>query len=159
MSCGAPQVPERVLLSVAERKRNEKRVDDLEAQLAQFVAKDLQSEMTTTTGSDSSKTFFKHVHRMDDTLGLLNSICTALAEVSSPHLLVLSSSPTAQSATSLTILLVFGSDTAKVKEVGNALKSKLNAKGGGQARWSGKFTGVWLDHREGNIVDEVLASI
>jgi len=155
MSCSTTVVPERVTQVVAERKRSEKRVEDLELQLAQFVAKELRAEIV----SSSSGTFVKHVHRADDTLGFLNSVSSALAEVTTPHVIVLSSSPTAQNATSTTILLVFGNDSGKVKEVGSALKNKLNAKGGGQGKWSGKFTGVWLDHREGIAVDEVLSSV
>ena len=41
MSCGAPQVPERVQQVVDERRRATKRVEDLEAELAQAVAAEL----------------------------------------------------------------------------------------------------------------------
>ena len=40
MSCGAPQVPERVQQIVDERRRATKRIEDLEAELAAYGACD-----------------------------------------------------------------------------------------------------------------------
>lgn len=75
-----------------------------------------------------------------------------------PYIVVLSSSPSTQTATSTSTVLVFGSDEAKVKEVGDALKTKLNVKGGGKGRWSGKFTGVWRE-KESRAVEEALGTL
>lgn len=72
-----------------------------------------------------------------------------------PYIVVLSSSPSTQTATSTSTVLVFGLDEGKVKEAGDALKTKLNVKGGGKGRWSGKFTGVWRE-KESRAVEEAL---
>ena len=70
------------------------------------------------------------------------------------------SSPSAQTTTSTTVVLVFGSDDKLVKEVGEGLKAKLNVKGGGKGpRWSGKFTSVWKDAREGAVVESLLGGL
>ena len=110
-----------------------------------------------------------HRHRVDDSanpLGFLTAISTAfMAEAAArdpppAYTVVLSSSPSMQTGTSTTVVMVFGSDDKRVKEVGEALKTKLGVKGGGKGtRWSGKFTGVWKDSREGAAVASVLESI
>ena len=165
MSCGAPQVPERVQQVVDDRRRATKRVEDLEAELAASVADRFLSSL-----SDEG-TLVRYEHRTDDAgnaLGFLSAITTRFAdrvaegekEKERPFLLVLSSSPSAQSAASTTVVLIFGSQDKKVKETGDALKSKLNVKGGGKgARWSGKFTGVWKDGREGAVVRDILSLV
>lgn len=159
LSCGLPQVPERVIQVVDERKKMTDRVDDVERELAGFLAKEIVKLV-------SNDTAVLHKHRTDDApnpLGFLTSISTALisefAALSAPphHLVVLSSSPSRQTAQSSTIVLVLGSDEKRVREVGDALKSKLSVKGGGKGvRWSGKFAGVWLDSREGEVVRQLL---
>ena len=160
MSCGAPQVPERVQQVVDERKKASKRVEDLEAELAASIAAELAS-----TAPRESGAIVLHKHRTDDSataLAFLSSITTAFStrvKEGVPFLLVLSSSPSAQTSTSTTVVLIFGSDD-KVKEVGDELKAKLNVKGGGKgSRWSGKFTGVWKDAKEGQAVESVLQSV
>ncbi|KAI0368082.1 alanyl-tRNA synthetase domain-containing protein [Pilatotrama ljubarskyi] len=164
MSCGAPQVPERVQQVVEERKKATKRVEDLEAELAAAIA----SELATTPPREGGQIVL-HKHRTDDSptaLTFLSAISTAFASKAAgraaptPYLVVLSSSPSAQSSSSTTVVLVFGSDDKKVKEVGDELRTKLNVKGGGKgSRWSGKFTGVWKDGREGAAVDDILESL
>lgn len=156
LSCGAPLVPERVNQLVNDRKRAEKRVDELESQLAGYIAADLGKELL--KAQETGKRFVKHLHRTDDTLGFLNSILNAFvaANEGADYLVVFSASPSAQTTASTTILLVFGSDAARVKKVGESLKLKLGAKGGGQGRWSGKFTGVWAEGRESVAVYDVL---
>lgn len=161
MSCGGPQVPERVEQVVDERKRAVKRVEDIEAELASVLAKDIIN-----SAPGEGKEIALHRHRIDDTanaLGFLSAISTAFVnEMSSkpdslPFLVVLTSSPSSQTATSTSVVLIFGSNEKKVKEVGEGLKKKSNVKGGGKGtRWSGKFTGVWKDSREGAAVAEVL---
>ncbi len=164
MSCGAPLVPERVQQIVDERKKVTKRVEDLEAELAASIA----SELASATPTEGGATVL-HRHRADDstnTLGFLFAITTAFANKvgekggAPPYLLVLSSSPSMQSSTSTSVVLIFGSDDKKVKGVGDILKEKLNVKGGGKGtRWSGKFTGVWKSAREGAVVAAALNSL
>ncbi len=153
MSCGAPSVPERVQQVVDERKKATKRIEDLEAELAASVATELAA-----TAPRESEGIVLHKHRTDDNtnaLGFLSSITTAFsAKVKEgvPFLLVLSSSPSAQTGTSTTVVLIFGSDDNKVKAVGDEMKAKLNVKGGGKgSRWSGKFIGVWKEAKEGQV--------
>jgi len=167
MSCGAPQVSERVEQVIEERKRAVKRVDDLETELAVAVAKQMLGALYANSGVK----FKIHNHRMDDTnnaLGLLSSISTAFGgEIAAapgtpvpPYLLVLSSSPSSQTPSSTSVVLVFGTDEKDVKAVGDLLKSKLGVKGGGKGtKWSGKFTGVWREAREGVEIDEILKGI
>jgi len=146
---------------VDERKRSEKRVDDLEFELAKHVAGDVLQEIK----SSEATLFAKHVHRTDDSvnpLGFLSAIATAFANVvpaERPFVVVFSSSPSSQTSTSASVLLVFGSDDKYVKAVGDLLKSKLNVKGGGKGtRWSGKFTGVWRG-REDSVISEVFHAV
>lgn len=147
---------------VDERRKAEKRVDEVEGELSRFIASDMIRELA------GPETFVKHLHRTDDTataLGFLSGISLAFtnAILASPelaqklYLVVLSSSPSSQTASSTSVVLVNGSDDKKVKEVGDALKSKLNVKGGGKGpKWTGKFTGVWKEGREDVAVQEVL---
>ncbi|KAH9483046.1 Alanyl-tRNA editing protein Aarsd1 [Psilocybe cubensis] len=162
MSCGPPLVPERVSQVVDERKKAEKRVSDTEQELAEHIARDLATKISTSEGSP----FKFHLHRTDDTsnaLGFLSSIAfalTAAAEPSRPYVVVLSSSPTTQTASSVSTVLVLGTTDSSVKAAGDGLKSKLGVKGGGKGpRWSGKFTGVWKAGKEDVVVQEVLDSI
>jgi len=161
LSCGAPQVPERIGQVLDERKRAEKRVDDLEFELAKHIAGDILQEMKSSEGA----LFATHVHRTDDSvnpLGFLSAISTAFAnivQVERPFVVVFSSSPSSQTSTSASVLLVFGSEEKYVKAAGDLLKSKLNVKGGGKGtRWSGKFTGVWRG-REDAVISEVFQAV
>ncbi len=175
MSCGAPQVTERAQQVVDDRRRATKRVEDLEAELAASVADRLLSSLP--DAGAGAGALVRHEHRTDDAgnaLGFLSAVTTRFAdrvvaerekgggtgERAPPFLLVLASSPSAQSAASTTVVLIFGSDDKKVKEVGDELKGKLTIKGGGKGtRWSGKFTGVWKDGREGAVVRGILDSV
>ena len=132
-------------------------------ELAGMLAKELLKEKA---GEEGSGGIVVYKHRTDDTpnaLGFLTAITTAftneVSTLTSPpsYLMALSSSPSSQSATSTSVVLLFGSDEKKVKEVGDALRSKLSVKGGGKGqKWSGKFMGVWLDNREGSSVRGLL---
>lgn len=141
-------VPERVTQVLDERKKAEKRVDELGMELARFIAEQLVIDMNQ---GDDAGLFKKHVSRTDDTanaLGLLSAISFAVADMEAskkqPYIVVLTSSPSSQTATSTTTVVVFGSDEKVVKEAGDGLKTKLGVKGGGKGiKWSGKFTGVW----------------
>lgn len=162
LSCGAPLVPDRVALVVDERKKAEKRSQDVEEELAKYVAADLHAEIEKT-----EKTLFvKHVHRIDDSssaLAFLSTISTHLAAKASTdksYLVVLSSTPSSLTSTSTSVVLVFGSDEALVKKVGDQLKTAVGIKGGGKGlKWSGKFTGVWKDAKEGSAIQKVLESV
>lgn len=168
LSSGLPVVPERVQQVADERKKAEKRVNEVETELASWIAKGLVAELCKDILEDK-RLWIKHLHRIDDTsnpLGFLSSIAFAISDemkamkADHPYLIVLSSSPSAQSPQSTTTVLIIGSDDKKVKEVGDALKSKLNIKGGGKGpRWSGKFGGIWRDTKEGEGVEGVLAEI
>ncbi|KAG6900937.1 hypothetical protein C0993_004374 [Termitomyces sp. T159_Od127] len=149
LSCGALQVPERVNQVVDERRRAEKRLGDVETELARHLANELMNEKAQTTNGDLFK---KIIHRSDDSgnaLGFLSAVSLAFTTLSvsaEPYLIIMVSSPSSQTATSTTIVLLFGSDDKKVKETGDALKSKLGVKGGGKGlKWSGKYTGVWRE--------------
>jgi misacylated tRNA(Ala) deacylase len=164
LSCGTPSVPERITQVIEERRRAEKRITDLELELAKNIANGMMLGMNAM--SDNTRPIYtKHVHRVDDTTngqGFLNAISLAFIaeQSSSPYLFVLSSSPSSQTPTSANVIVVFGSDEKKVKDAGEALKSRLSVKGGGKgARWSGKFTGVWKQGREDSIVEDVLRNI
>lgn len=135
------------------------RTDDIERELAGLLAKELANP-------DEDNTIVLHKHRTDDTpnpLGFLTSISSAFLTEIAPlipppsYLIVLSSSPSSQSGSTSATVMVIGSDEKKVKALGEVMKAKLAVKGGGKGvRWSGKFTGVWLDNREGAVVREAL---
>jgi misacylated tRNA(Ala) deacylase len=164
LSCGAPQVPERISQVIDERKKAEKRVDDLEAELAEFISKKLVKQAIDRQFDANQEIFAIHIHRNDDTLGFLFAITTGFAaEWSSSifglkqFLVVLTSSPTSQTSTSTSLVVIFGSNDETVKEVGDAVKTKIGVKGGGKGnKWSGKFIGVWKDSKESAGIDEVL---
>ncbi|TCD70424.1 hypothetical protein EIP91_003505 [Steccherinum ochraceum] len=165
LSCGAPLVPERVQQVVDDRRKATKRVDDLEKELAENIAAGLVSSVRENQGSSSVSGTYLRRQRIDDSpnpLAFLSLIAseftTKLAEsnIVTPTILLLSSSPSVQTSTSTTVVLVSGSDATTVKEVGDVLKTKLGVKGGGKGtKWSGKFTGVWKVSREGSTVDEL----
>lgn len=164
LSVGAPLVPDRVTQVVEDRKKAEKRVEDLEIELAKIITGDLVGEIKNSQGGQ----FKKHLHRTDDTgnaLGFLSAISFALADASSnmslgrPYLIILSSSPSAQTVTSTTIVVVLGADDKTVKAAGDALKAKLSIKGGGKGlKWSGKFIGVWKA-KEDSVIEDILKDL
>ncbi|KAF8627190.1 hypothetical protein AX15_004508 [Amanita polypyramis BW_CC] len=164
LSCGAPSVPERVTQVVEERKQAEKRVSDLESELAKVIANELVHDMDKPSNDAVYK---KHIHRVDDTmnaLGFLNAVSLAFLDKVSlsriPYLFVLSSSPSLQTPSTTNVILVFGSDDKSVRDAGEGLKSKLGVKGGGKgSRWSGKLRGVWKQGRENTLIEGVLSSL
>ena len=148
---------------VEERKVAEKRVADLESQLASTLARELLHTVSQVNEERASA----HFHRNDDPLAFLTAIAseftklwTASERASRQYLVVLTSSPTSQTASSSTLVLVFGSEDTGVKAVGEVLKLKLGVKGGGKGpRWSGKWTGVWKPAKEGELVDNAVRGI
>jgi misacylated tRNA(Ala) deacylase len=136
--------------------------------LAGWIGKGLKDDLVKDT-QDGTGLWKKHLHRIDDSsnpLGFLSAIAFAISdeaktkEVIASYLVVLSSSPSVQTANSLSTVLVVGSDDKKVKEAGEALKAKLSIKGGGKGpRWSGKFSGVWKDAKASVEIEEVLKGI
>lgn len=156
---------------VDERKKADKRIHDVESELAGWIGKDLVDELLKTTQETpgGAGLWKKHLHRTDDSsnpLNFLSSIAFAVSDeikakgVTTPFLFVLSSSPSAQTPSSLSTVLVLASDDKNVKEAGDGLRAKLGIKGGGKGpRWSGKFNGVWKDTKENIAVEEVLAGI
>lgn len=170
LSCGPPLVPERLTQVVEERKRADKRVGDLEGELAEHIARSLLDQSSKiTTPEESTKCAASHLHRIDDgtnALSFLSSIASSIANQAGqhlggrPYLFVLSSSPSTQTQTSSSTVLVIGSDEKSVKQVGDALKAKLGIKGGGKGpRWSGKWTGVWKATKENAVIAEVLNDV
>ncbi|TRM58787.1 hypothetical protein BD626DRAFT_409969 [Schizophyllum amplum] len=162
LTCGLPEVPARVATVVDDRKRADKRVADAEGELAGHIAAELLAAHSAAGGA-----LRKHVHRTDDTpgaLAFLTAISAAFerqeAAKGKAYTIVLSSSPSAQSASSVCVVSVFGSDEKEVQAVGAALRAKLGVKGGGRGpKWSGKFTGVWKPGREDGVIEEALASL
>ena len=170
MSCGPALVPERVQQVVDERKRTSKRAEDLETELAKMIAKSLFEEMQAGSNEEAKvKPFVKEYHRSDDpgsALGILQAITTNFVALSSPsgatrpYIVVLTSSPVVQTSTSAATVLLLSADEKLVKAVGDALKAKLGVKGGGKGiRWSGKWTGVWKDGKEGVVVRQILTDL
>ncbi|KAL0577726.1 hypothetical protein V5O48_004275 [Marasmius crinis-equi] len=166
--CGAPLVPERVTQIAEERKRAEKRVSDLELELAKAISDKMVSEAKETLRDSAGTPFKKYIQRIDDggsSLSFLSAIAFAFSSAMTEsslgkYLIVLSSSPSSQTATSTTLVMVFGSDDALVKAAGDRLKDRLTVKGGGKGpRWSGKYTGVWKDAKQGNAVEELLKDL
>ncbi|KAJ6520950.1 Threonyl/alanyl tRNA synthetase [Mycena capillaripes] len=163
LSCGTPQVPERVAQVVEDRKNANRRIEDIELELAKYIAADLSRDMHGVDG-----VYKKHVHRTDDSgtaLTFLTAISSAFLETvtksgtEAPYLIVLSSSPSAQMATNTNVVFILGSDDKRVKEAGDALKTKLGVKGGGKGlKWSGKVVGVWSG-KENAVVEAVLSSV
>jgi misacylated tRNA(Ala) deacylase len=156
LSCAPPSVPDRINQVLEDRRQANKRVDALEAELAGKLA-----EMYIASLKSGSKC--RHEHRTDDSagalvfLGMIAGAVTASAGPDLDFLLVLSSSPSAQSHSSTSVVVVVGSDEARVKAVGEGLKGRLGVKGGGKGpRWSGKFTGVWKESKEHAVIDELL---
>lgn len=172
MSCGLPDVPERVNQVVEERKRVTRRMEDLELELAKSVASSLVAEMREyfVTRPNANR-YLKHYHRTDDptnALAFLQSLSsTTLSAVSATaglsgkqFLFVFSSSPVSQTSNSVSSILLLSSDEKLVKGTGDLLKQKLAVRGGGKGvRWSGKWTGVWKENRENEIVDGILQEI
>lgn len=168
LNCGVPQVPERVIQVVDERKKAEKRVEDLEIELASRLADDLAKDFVEKT--EEGKLFISSIHRTDDSgtaLAFLSSVSTSFVNAlsaspnkESPYLVVLSSSPSSQKITGTSVVLIFGSDDKMVKQAGEGLKAKLGVKGGGKGpRWSGKFVGVWKEAKNSVAIDEVLGGV
>jgi len=156
-------VTERVSQLVEERKKAEKRVSDVELELADHIAKRLLASLATPKAEGD--VFHQHLHRLDDSsnsLGFLGSIASAFVnqlppDNKTPYLIVFSSSPSNQTGSSVTTVLVLGSSEADVKSVGDSLKSNLGVKGGGKGpRWSGKYVGIWKEAKESNVVDAAL---
>lgn len=168
LSCGPTLVPDRVTQVVDERKKAEKRVTDTEQELAEYIAKGLAAEII--SKDHANEPYKHHIHRTDDTgnaLAFLTSIAFSLGAVVPPgtegvrpFVIVLSSTPSTQTTTTISTVLVVGTEDAKVKVVGDALKTKLAIKGGGKGtRWSGKFTGVWKESRENASIDDILNTL
>ncbi|KAF7355272.1 putative alanyl-tRNA editing protein alaX [Mycena sanguinolenta] len=164
LSCGTPQVPERVQQVVDDRKSATRRIEDVEFELARYIAADLCRDMQ---GGDGL--FKKHVHRTDDSataLTFLTAISSAFSDTvaksgtETPYLVVLSSSPSAQLPTNTNVVFILGSDAKRVKEAGDGLKAKLAVKGGGKgSKWSGKSQGMWKAEKDNTVVEEILSSI
>jgi misacylated tRNA(Ala) deacylase len=168
LSCGTPQVQERVNQVVDERKRAENRAENLEVELAARIAGDLLKDLS--EKKEDNRLFVSSIHRTDDSstaLGFLSAVAFSFTNAlpslpvkDNPYLIILSSTPSSQTSTSTSVVLIFGSDEKKVKEAGEAIKTKLGVKGGGKGpRWSGKLVGVWKESREEAAVKEVLGTV
>jgi misacylated tRNA(Ala) deacylase len=160
MSCGAAEVPDRVALVVNESKRRDKRIEDIERELARTLARELVGEMRRWRADGGQGEWVRHIARVDDTAGALPFLqaitfmfqdLVASDATAVPHTLLLTSTQSSQTQATTTVVVVFGSDDARVKRVGEALKVQFKTlKGGGKGvRWSGKATGVWMHEREG----------
>jgi misacylated tRNA(Ala) deacylase len=149
---------------VDERKKAEKRVDDVGVELAGLIAEQLATEMN--NGGDNGM-FKKHLSRTDDTvnpLGFLSAISFAVSDMEAfkerPHIIILTSSPSSQTASSTTVVFVFGKDEKTVKAAGDELKARVGVKGGGKGtKWSGKFIGAWKRGERGQELEDLLSRL
>lgn len=166
LSCGPPELPERVAVVVEESKQREKRVDDLERELAGVLGVQLAEEMIQwRRAAGSGDAWVKFISRTDDSLSVqpfLQAVTLTFAahlSVQDRYTLLLVSSPSSQTSSSTTVVMVFGDEDKRVKAVGEDLKRQFKTlKGGGKgSRWSGKFVGVWLPNREGKMVSSLLS--
>jgi misacylated tRNA(Ala) deacylase len=161
LSCGAPETPERVALIVDESKRREKRVEDLERELAGLLGRQLAEEMVQWRAAGGEGKWVRCLSRTDDSQtarAFLQAVTLAFtAHVPEPanttcqFMLLLASSPSSQTSSSTTVVMLFGAEENHVKAASDDLKKQFKPlKGGGKGpRWSGKFIGVWLADREG----------
>jgi misacylated tRNA(Ala) deacylase len=156
LSCALPSVPDRVTQVIDDRAQLNKRVNALEIELAKFLAEKHLDALRTGPST-------QHIHRTDDSagalafLGLVAGAIVAGAEPGLDYLLVLTSAPSAPSHTSTNIVTLVGSDAARVKAIGEGLKTRMGVKGGGKdTRWSGKHTGVWKESKEHVLIREIL---
>ncbi|KAI0268181.1 hypothetical protein BC834DRAFT_968391 [Gloeopeniophorella convolvens] len=170
LSCGLPEAPERVAVVVEESKRREKRVDDLEREVAGSLGRQLAEEMLQWRAAGGEGEWVKCVGRTDDSptvQGFLQAITLAFAshisnqpDAARRYTLLLVSSPSSQTSSSTTIVMLFGSDDKRVKAVGDELRKQFSTlRGGGKGnRWSGKSVGVWVADREGKAASTILSS-
>jgi misacylated tRNA(Ala) deacylase len=169
LSCGAPETPERVTLVVEESKRREKRVDDLERELAGSLGRQLAEEMAQWRAAGGEGEWTRCLSRTDDSQtarAFLQAVTLAFtayvpeqAETTCQFMLLLVSSPSSQTPSSTSVVMLFGSEENRVKTVSDELKKQFKTlKGGGKgSRWSGKFVGVWLADREGKTASTLLS--
>ena len=170
LSCGPPELPDRIAIVVEESKRREKRVDDLERELAGVLGVQLAEEMIQwRRGANNDGEWVKFVSRTDDspsaqpflqaaTLAFVAHL-SAQGDTANRFTLLIVSSPSSQTSSSTSVVMVFGDEDKRVKAVGEELKRKFETlKGGGKGtRWSGKFVGVWLANREGKMASSLLS--
>ncbi|TFY79060.1 hypothetical protein EWM64_g4953 [Hericium alpestre] len=170
----SPFFPVRALLAlmlhelVNARTRREKRVDEVERELAEHIGARLVEKMVQWRKDGGAGEWTKYVARTDDSptaLTLLQAITFAFTAHASKlsgdapsYALLLTSSPSSQNFASTTVVMLLGSDDKRVKEVGDELKKQFKTlKGGGRGpRWSGKSVGVWLADREGKVASLAL---
>lgn len=169
LSCGAPETPERVALVVEESRRREKRVEDLERELAGALARRLAEEMAQWRAAGGEGEWVRCLSRTDDSQtaqAFLQAVTLAFAALVSEwadttcrFTLLLVSSPSSQTSSSTTVVMLFGAEEKRVKAAGEELKKQFKTlKGGGKgSRWSGKFVGVWLADREGKTASALLS--
>ena len=108
-----------------------------------------------------------HIHRNDNPLVFLAAIAPESSPSSIPPPNTLQNSASLNTpprplhtATSTTLVLVFGSEDVRVKEVWETLKLKLGVKGGGEGpRWSGRWVGVWRPAKDGGVVGRAAGGI
>ncbi|TFY72997.1 hypothetical protein EVG20_g42 [Dentipellis fragilis] len=166
LSCGSSEAPDRIALVLDESKKREKRVDEVERELADHIGRQLVEEMIQWRSEGGEGEWTKYIGRTDDSptaLTLLQAITFAFiahlpSDSTHQYTLLLTSSPSSQTTTSTTVCMLLGSDDKRVKETGDVLKKQFSSlKGGGRgARWSGKSVGVWLADREGKAASSVL---
>jgi alanyl-tRNA synthetase/misacylated tRNA(Ala) deacylase len=169
LSCGAPETPDRVALIVDESKRREKRVEDLERELAGSLGRQLAEEMVRWRAAGGEGEWVKCLSRTDDSQtarAFLQAVTLAFAahvpeqaDTTCRFTLLFASSPSSQTSSSTTVVMLFGAEENRVKAATDELKRQFETlKGGGKGpRWSGKYVGVWLADREGKIASEVLS--
>ncbi|GJJ07594.1 hypothetical protein Clacol_001797 [Clathrus columnatus] len=141
--CAIEQIPERLTFETDGRRKGSKRVDELEAELAAYIVKDLEKEYAALpTGQTKFVSFKHHMGLSSNPLNFLTTIQSewkAVPASSTPYLLLLAES---QKAEGYTVVLIVGSDEGDVKKLGDKFKAE-GVKGGGKGgKWSGK-TDKW----------------
>jgi misacylated tRNA(Ala) deacylase len=165
LSCGAPETPDRVTLVVEESKRREKRVEDLERELAGSLGRQLAEEMVRWRAGGGEGEWARCVSRTDDSQTartFLQAVTLAFAAhvpEQAQFTLLLVSSPSSLTSSSTSVVMLFGAEENRVKAVSDELKKQFNTlRGGGKgSRWSGKFVGVWLADREAKVAFALLS--
>lgn len=138
--CAIEQIPERLTFETDGRRKGNKRVEELEAELAAYMVRDLErdSHQALLKGHEKFVAFKHYSGSAANPLNFLTSIqfaWNASSASSSPFLLVLAESSKSDGTT---VVMIIGSDENDVKSFGDKLKAK-GIKGGGKGgKWSGK---------------------
>ncbi|KIJ56850.1 hypothetical protein M422DRAFT_198087 [Sphaerobolus stellatus SS14] len=137
--CAPNQVAERIMFEADGRKKATKRAEELESEVAEFIAKDIRAAMEKQAEQPRFSYFYHRQDSSSNPLTLLNAIETSwrASPLPSKHYLIVLVSTGMQASSNKAVVLVFGSNEMEVKQLGDKFKAK-GIKGGGKGKWSGK---------------------